>query len=125
MLWRTCSLFGSVYSHFLTIFVVFGGGLAFGSGSILAYDGVNRLHFTPSRLRVINTFHKQTSFAKNQNILVVTFNYRTNVFGFPSAEELSPAKENLGFLDQDLAMLWVQQNIAAFGGDPSRVTIMV
>ena len=67
----------------------------------------------------------QTSFVKNQDIVVVTFNYRTNVFGFPGAEELFPLKENLGFFDQDLALQWVRVNIAAFGGDPEKVTIMV
>lgn len=67
----------------------------------------------------------QTSFAKNQDIVVVTFNYRTNAFGFPGAEELFPLGENLGFFDQDLALQWVQDNIAAFGGDPQKVTIMV
>ncbi|KIJ33057.1 hypothetical protein M422DRAFT_70484 [Sphaerobolus stellatus SS14] len=83
---------------------LFGGGFAFGSGSFVVYDG--------------------TSFAKNQDIIVVTPNYRTNVFGFPGAEELFPEKVNLGFYDQDLALQWVQDNIAAFGGDPKKVTIM-
>ncbi|KAF8576342.1 alpha/beta-hydrolase [Ramaria rubella] len=86
----------------------FGGGLAFGTGSLPAYDGVKTL----------------TSFAKNQDIIVVTTNYRTNAFGFPGAEELFPYGENLGFLDQDLTLQWVQDNIEAFGGDPNKVTIV-
>lgn len=45
------------------------------------------------------------------------------VFGFPSAPELPLASSNLGFLDQRLALAWVQRNIAAFGGDPGKVTI--
>ncbi|KIJ56381.1 hypothetical protein M422DRAFT_239602 [Sphaerobolus stellatus SS14] len=85
------------------LFWIYGGGLAFGTGSLPAYDG--------------------TSFAENQDIVVVTFNYRTNVFGFPEAEELFPNGENLGFLDQELALRWVQNNIAAFGGDKTKVTI--
>jgi len=54
----------------------------------------------------------------------VTFNYRTNVFGFPGSEDLPITKNNLGFLDQELALEWVQLNIAQFGGDPDKVTIM-
>jgi carboxylesterase type B len=54
----------------------------------------------------------------------MTTNYRINVFGFPGGEELFPNQENLGFMDQDLALQWVQDNIAAFGGDPKKVTVM-
>ncbi|KIJ56376.1 hypothetical protein M422DRAFT_239597 [Sphaerobolus stellatus SS14] len=85
------------------LFWIYGGSLAFGTASIPAYDG--------------------TSIAQNQDIVVVTFNYRTNVFGFPEAEELLPTAKNLGFLDQELALQWVQDNIAAFGGDKTKVTI--
>lgn len=45
------------------------------------------------------------------------------VFGFPSAPELDPKDRNLGFLDQRLALDWVQRNIHAFGGNPKKVTI--
>jgi len=45
------------------------------------------------------------------------------VFGFPSSPELPVTGRNLGFLDQRFALDWVQSNIAAFGGDPSKVTI--
>ncbi|KAF8584343.1 alpha/beta-hydrolase, partial [Ramaria rubella] len=58
------------------------------------------------------------------DVVVVTTNCRTNAFGFPGAEELFPLQENLGFLNQDLAMQWVQDNIDVFGGDPKKVTIM-
>ncbi|KAL0571082.1 hypothetical protein V5O48_010873 [Marasmius crinis-equi] len=83
---------------------IHGGGLTFGTASLPTYDG--------------------TSIASNQNIVVVTINYRTNVFGFPAALDLPPQGNNLGFLDQDLALAWVQLNIANFGGDPRSVTIM-
>ena len=66
-----------------------------------------------------------TSFAKNQDVVFVSFNYRTNVFGFPTAPDLPPSGNNLGFFDQELALAWVQDNIARFGGDKSKVTIMV
>ncbi|WYZ35436.1 hypothetical protein EsH8_X_000083 [Colletotrichum jinshuiense] len=64
-----------------------------------------------------------SSFAAEQGIVVVTFNYRLNVFGFPNSPQLPLEQENLGFLDQRLALEWVQTNIHAFGGDPSKVTI--
>ncbi|KAF8144033.1 Carboxylesterase, partial [Mycena galopus ATCC 62051] len=62
--------------------------------------------------------------ASNKHIVVVSFNYRVNVFGFPGSADLPLNGNNLGFLDQELAFKWVQQNIACFGGDPQRVTIM-
>ena len=45
------------------------------------------------------------------------------VFGFPSSPELPDTGHNLGFLDQRFALDWVQNNIAAFGGSPDKVTI--
>jgi carboxylesterase type B len=66
-----------------------------------------------------------TSFVENQDIVFVSFNYRTNVFGFPTAQDLPASCNNLGLLDQELALAWVQDNIAQFGGDPRKVTIMV
>jgi cholinesterase len=51
----------------------------------------------------------------------VTFNYRLNIFGFPSAPGLPSV--NLGILDQRAAAQWVKDNAAAFGGDASRITI--
>ena len=65
------------------------------------------------------------SFARKQGVVVVSFNYRTNVFGFPVAPDLPPTGNNLGFLDQELALAWVQENIASFGGDKDKVTVMV
>jgi para-nitrobenzyl esterase len=61
--------------------------------------------------------------------IVVTLNYRLGIFGFFSHPELSqesPAhvSGNQGILDQIAALQWVKANIAKFGGDPQRVTIM-
>ncbi|TEA19401.1 Carboxylesterase 5A [Colletotrichum sidae] len=64
-----------------------------------------------------------SSFASEQGIVVVTFNYRLNIFGFPNSPQLPLRQQNLGFLDQRLALQWVQTNIHAFGGDPAKVTI--
>ena len=65
----------------------------------------------------------------NGNVVVVTLNYRLNVFGFLGLDELAtedvgyPYAGNQGLLDQRAAMQWVQANISAFGGDPGNVTI--
>ncbi|KAK2513360.1 Tg [Columba livia] len=56
------------------------------------------------------------------NIIVVTANYRVGVFGFLSTGS-SEMSGNAGLLDQLAALTWVQQNIASFGGDPSRVSL--
>ena len=61
--------------------------------------------------------------------IVVTINYRLGIFGFFAHPELSAASPNhvsgnQGILDQIAALRWVKTNIAAFGGDPGRVTIM-
>lgn len=63
--------------------------------------------------------------SRSQAHIVVTVNYRLNIFGFPNAKGLSATNSslNLGLLDQHLALEWVQKNAAAFGGDPNRVTL--
>lgn len=67
--------------------------------------------------------------SQNGNVIVVTLNYRLNVFGFMGLTELAaedpayPYAGNQALLDQRAALLWVQDNIAAFGGDPDNVTI--
>ena len=67
--------------------------------------------------------------AGKQNVIVIALNYRLGVFGWLSHPALrvdaSPedASGNYGLLDQIAALHWVQQNIAAFGGDPNNVTI--
>jgi carboxylesterase type B len=80
-------------------------GFGFGTASFPWYDG--------------------SSFAKNQDVVFVSFNYRTNVFGFPTSQEISAPNNNLGLLDQELVLTWVQDNIAQFGGDKNMVTLMV
>lgn len=85
----------------------FGGGNVAGDASEYRYDG--------------------ESMAK-KGMVVVTTNYRLNIFGFFAHPELSVeapygASGNYGLLDQNIALKWVQKNIAAFGGDPNKVTI--
>ena len=86
---------------------IFGGGFQNGDGSKPRYDGENMAR---------------------KGIVAVSINYRTNIFGFfvhPELTKESPhhASGNYGLLDQVAALKWVQNNIAAFGGNPKRVTI--
>lgn len=57
-----------------------------------------------------------------KGVILVTFNYRLNLFGFLSTEDLS-SPGNYGLKDQNFALLWIQKNIRNFGGNPSSVTI--
>ena len=56
------------------------------------------------------------------DIIIVTVNYRLGPFGFLTLG-INEAPGNQGLLDQRQSMIWVQDNIANFGGDPDRVTI--
>jgi carboxylesterase type B len=59
-----------------------------------------------------------------QPIIAVSMNYRLNMYGFlQSPQLLAEGSSNAGLLDQRLALQWVQENIASFGGDPSRVVV--
>ncbi|MBV9229866.1 MAG: carboxylesterase family protein [Chloroflexi bacterium] len=67
-----------------------------------------------------------SAFSAHNNEIVVTINYRLNVFGFlalPALISKFPAVGDIGLLDQQAALRWTQLNIAAFGGDPRAVTI--
>lgn len=57
---------------------------------------------------------------RSQTHIVVIMNYRVNIFGFPNAEA---QRLNAGLLDQRLVVEYVRDNIAAFGGDPEKVTL--
>ena len=82
-----------------------GGAFITGSGSAPLYDGAQ--------------------FAAAGGVVVVTLNYRLGPLGFLHLAELVPGCDNnLGLLDQLAALRWVQQHIAAFGGDPGRVTLV-
>ncbi|KAK6828002.1 Alpha/Beta hydrolase protein [Apiospora arundinis] len=58
---------------------------------------------------------------RTQGHVVVTINYRLNFFGYPNAAAQST---NVGLLDQRVAVEWVRDNIAAFGGDSDRIVLM-
>lgn len=66
----------------------------------------------------------QRSVKEEQPLIAVSINYRLSFLGFPGGQEaLNSGVTNLGLKDQRLALAWIQENIVAFGGDPSRVTI--
>ena len=86
---------------------IHGGGFTIGAGSQTTYDGM--------------------TLSKRGDIVVVTINYRLGPFGFLNLSEITggkiPSTGNEGLLDQIAALEWVRENIDAFGGDPSNVTI--
>ncbi|KAL4788733.1 Carboxylesterase [Aspergillus venezuelensis] len=70
-----------------------------------------------------NSSYNGTSLAIHEDIVFVSFNYRLNIYGFPNEPGVELGLANVGFLDQRLALDWVQKNIIQFGGDPARITI--
>ena len=67
-----------------------------------------------------------THIAAANDVVVVTFNYRLNIFGFVNFGAIDPAFEGtgcLGIQDQVAALKWVKENISAFGGNPDNVTV--
>ena len=84
----------------------FGGGLQCGYTAEMEFDGER---------------------IARRGIVVVTVNYRVGAFGFLTHPDLTKeqpeAPANFGNLDQQAGLRWVQRNIAAFGGDPTQVTI--
>lgn len=60
-------------------------------------------------------------FADEQDVVMVNFNYRLGLLGFPGAPN---TRQNLALLDQRLAIEWVKNNIENFGGDADKITIM-
>src|SRR5215210_5050579 len=85
----------------------YGGGFIAGDGSEPRYDGEGMAR---------------------RGVVAVTLNYRLGLFGFLAHPELSKespqhASGNYGLLDQAAALRWVRENIAAFGGDPERITV--
>jgi para-nitrobenzyl esterase len=62
-----------------------------------------------------------TTLASQNEVITVTINYRLSIFGFFKPSTIKNG--HFGFRDQQLALKWVQDNIAAFGGNPKRVTL--
>lgn len=86
---------------------IYGGAFIGGSAAYPLYDGAK---------------------LAREGVVVVSFNYRVGIFGFLahpqlSAESPQHVSGNYGLLDQIAALQWVKANIAAFGGDPTRITV--
>ena len=86
----------------------YGGAFTQGAGSVAGYDG--------------------EAMAK-KGVIFITYNYRVGPFGFFAHPELTKesghnASGNYGVMDLHAALKWVHNNIAAFGGDPNRVTLV-
>jgi para-nitrobenzyl esterase len=67
--------------------------------------------------------------AGHPDVIFVSFNFRLGIFGFIDFSEVPggeacPDTLNLGLLDQVAALQWIRENIAAFGGDPDRITVL-
>lgn len=80
--------------------------------------------FYGGRFTIGNTntpFHEGQRLAQAEDVVVITLNYRLNVFGFPG---IPNEPQNLGLRDQRLAVEWIRDNCAAFGGDAQRITIL-
>ncbi|KAF2122941.1 Alpha/Beta hydrolase protein [Lophiotrema nucula] len=89
------------------LFWIFGGGFELGSTQM--YDGTSLV---------------KESVSDGKPIIFVAVNYRVGGFGFlPGKEILADGSANLGLLDQRLGLQWTADNIASFGGDPTKVTI--
>ncbi|CAN8096672.1 unnamed protein product [Discula destructiva] len=97
------------YSKLPVLVWIFGGGLYTGSTADPQYNlsGVVKV-----------------SQDMGQPVVAVSMNYRLGMWGFLQTPTLlAEGSSNAGLLDQRLALQWVQENIAAFGGDPSRVVV--
>ncbi|EED14349.1 extracellular lipase, putative [Talaromyces stipitatus ATCC 10500] len=89
------------------LFWIFGGGFELGGTS--TYNGATIV---------------ENAIANGKPIVFVAVNYRVGGFGFLAGKEiLADGSSNLGLLDQRLGLQWVADNIAQFGGDPTKVTI--
>lgn len=99
--WLTVNVWSPDLASRLPVMVwIYGGAYAIGHSGDPSYDG--------------------TRLAHEGDVVVVTFNHRLGVDGFG---QLEGAPANRGLLDQVAALEWVRANIAAFGGDPDRVTV--
>lgn len=74
----------------------------------------------------MDSLYNGSNFAAAHDVVIVTLNYRLNVFGFINFAEIDKNFEDSGYLgikDQIAALQWVKENIAEFGGNPDNITI--
>jgi len=95
------------HSHLPVIVYIYGGGFTIGSAGIPTYGG---------------------DVIAQRGAVFVNFNYRVGILGFLAHPELSREQGghsgNYGLLDQALALRWIHDNIARFGGDPQRILVI-
>ncbi|CAH0025589.1 unnamed protein product [Clonostachys rhizophaga] len=88
---------------------IHGGGWVYGSSAVGLYN---------------TTFLVERSVQMGEPIIAVSFNYRLAAWGFLYNDQIAKeGQTNAGLRDQRLALHWVKENIAAFGGDPEKITI--
>jgi len=105
--WTPAKGVGTNAARLPVLVYFYGGGFSAGDASEKRYDGAA---------------------LAARGIVVVTVNYRLGIFGFLAHPELTAESPhhtsgNYGMLDQVAALMWAKRNIAAFGGDPDRITI--
>ncbi|TGZ83626.1 alpha/beta-hydrolase [Ascodesmis nigricans] len=81
----------------------YGGGFMVGSSDYGIYNGAKMV--------------------RDQDVVVVSYNYRLGIFGYPSSRGLGDGPTNFGLLDVRAAVEWTRDNIHRFGGDPCRITL--
>ncbi len=106
-IWAPVASAGKHAAKLPVLFYIHGGGFLAGDGSERRYDGASMAA---------------------RGMVVITLNYRLGAFGFlahPGLTTESPrhTSGNYGLLDQAAALAWARRNVAAFGGDPARITI--
>jgi para-nitrobenzyl esterase len=107
-IWTPATLTGSARppANLPVLFWIYGGGFNEGSGAVAVYNGAN---------------------LAKKGVIIVNVNYRVGSLGFMAHPELTAeqggASGNYGIQDQIAALQWVRENIKAFGGDASKVTI--
>ena len=105
--WTPANLSKAASAKLPVLVYIYGGGFIAGTSDEPRYDGAAMAA---------------------RGIVVVTVNYRLGIFGFFAHPQLTGesshhASGNYGLLDQAAAVAWVKRNIAAFGGDPKRITV--
>ena len=105
--WTPANLGKAASAKLPVLVYIYGGGFVAGTSDEPRYDGAA---------------------TAAQGVVVVTVNYRLGIFGFFTHPQLTgesshKASGNYGLLDQAAALAWVRRNIAAFGGDPKRITV--
>jgi cholinesterase len=99
---------------------IFGGGFATGNSANPIYNG----EFIADNEDVVVVSLKYDQPRRITSMPLLIFgSYRLGIFGFPGITGIDGLEQNAGLLDQRTAVEWVRDNIAAFGGDPKRITI--